>query len=62
MAALARGKLRGKIPLLKRALEGYGYGATSILVVHMLGHIDYLEEVIAELCKELDGLLIPFKA
>ena len=33
-----------------------------ILVVHMLGHIDYLEEVIAELCKELDGLLIPFKA
>jgi transposase len=62
MAELARGQLRKKIPQLKRALEGRFTAHHGVLVTHMLGHIDYLEEVIAELSKELDKLLVPFQA
>lgn len=61
MAELARGKLRQKIPLLKRALEGRFTPQHGAMVSHMLGHIDYLEEMIADLSRELDTLLEPFR-
>ena len=61
MAELARGSLRKKIPLLKQALEGRFTRQHGAMVSHMLGHIDYLEEVIADLSRELDTLLEPFR-
>lgn len=61
MAELARGQLRGKIPLLKRALEGQFTAHHGKLINHMLAHIDYLEEVIADLSQELTTLLLPYE-
>lgn len=61
IAELARGSLRGKIPLLKGALEGQFTAHHAALVSHMLAHIDYLEEVVADLSQELDQLLAPFQ-
>jgi transposase len=62
MAELARGQLRKKIPQLKQALEGRFTGHHGQLVNHMLAHIDYLEEVIADLSRELDVLMKPYEA
>jgi len=61
MAELARGQLRVKIPLLKRALEGQFTKHHGQLVSHMLSHIDYLEEMIADISKELAELLVPYE-
>ena len=61
IAELARGSLRGKIPLLKGALEGQFTAHHAALVSHMLAHIDYLEEVVGDLSQELDQLLAPFQ-
>ena len=61
IAELARGSLRGKIPLLRAALEGRFTQHHGVMVTHMLGHIDYLEETIAELSRELETRLEPFR-
>lgn len=61
MAELARGALRGKIPLLYKALEGRFSAHHGIMVSHMLGHIDYLEETIGALSQEVDRQLQPFQ-
>ena len=61
LAELARGALRGKIPLLKKALEGRFTAHHGLMVSHMLGHIDYLEETIAALSRELEERLEPFQ-
>jgi hypothetical protein len=60
LAELARGSLRGKIPILRKALEGRFTAHHALLVSQMLGHIDYLEEAISELSRALDGHLQPF--
>lgn len=61
IADLARGSLRGKIPLLRAALEGRFTQHHAVMVTHMLGHIDYLEEMIADLSRELETRLEPFR-
>jgi transposase len=61
MADLARGSLRGKIPMLRKALEGHFTAHHGKMVSHMLGHIDYLEETIAALSQEVDERLQPFQ-
>lgn len=61
MAELARGSLRKKIPLLKAALEGHFTAHHAVMVSHMLGHIEYLEEAIATLSRELETRLEPFR-
>ncbi len=61
IAELARGKLRSKIPLLQKALEGRFTAHHALMVTHMLGHIDYLEETIADLSRELEARLEPFR-
>jgi transposase len=60
MADLARGKLRTKIPELERALVGRFGAHQRFLVAHHLGHIDYLDEVIAELSAQIAERLRPF--
>jgi transposase len=61
VAELARGSLRKKIPLLKAALEGHFTAHHAVMVSHMLGHIEYLEEALATLSRELETRLEPFR-
>ena len=60
LADLARGKLRSKIPELERALIGRFGDHQRFLVARQLGHIDYLDEVIAELSAQIAARLRPF--
>jgi transposase len=60
LADLARGKLRSKIPELERALIGRFGDHQRFLVARQLGHIDYLDEVIAELSAQIAERLRPF--
>lgn len=61
IAELARGSLRKKIPLLQAALEGRFTHHHAVMVSHMLGHVEYLEEAIATLSRELEERLEPFR-
>lgn len=61
VAELARGSLRGKLPLLRKALEGHFTAHHRVMVAQMLGHIDYLEEAIETLSGEVEERLKPFR-
>jgi transposase len=61
MAALARGKLREKMPELERALSGRFREHQRFLVAQQLAHIDYLDEAIARLDGEIGERLRPFE-
>jgi transposase len=61
LADLARGKLRSKLPELERALIGRFGDHQRFLVARQLGHIDYLDEVIAELSTQIAERLRPFE-
>jgi transposase len=62
LAELARGRLRQKLPLLRRALHGRFRAHHALLVGHMLSKIEFLEEGIATLTTEIDAHLAPFEA
>ena len=62
VAELARGRLRQKLPLLRRALQGRFRRHHAVLVGHMLSKIEFLEEAIATLTAEIDERLAPFAA
>ena len=53
LAELARGRLREKLPLLRRALAGRLQPHQSILLERILAHIDFLEASIAQLQQEI---------
>lgn len=61
LADLARGKLRQKVPALRRALEGRFRAHHGLLVQHSLTKIDFLEETITALTMEIDRRLAPFE-
>jgi transposase len=60
LAELAKGRLRAKLPALRRALEGRFTGHHALICSHILAHLDYLDETIATLSAEIDGRLVPF--
>lgn len=60
LAELARGRMRSKRPELQRALDGRLLGQHRILLQHLLAHIDFLEQSLAELEAEIDRCLVPF--
>jgi transposase len=60
LAELARGRLRAKLPALRRALEGRFTGHHALICSHILAHLDYLDETIETLSAELDRRLVPF--
>ena len=62
LAELARGKLRKKLPELRRALHGRFRAHHAFLVGQILSKIDFLEETIQQLTTEIDQRLIPFEA
>src|SRR6516165_2479204 len=61
LADLARGKLRHKLPALRRALEGRFRAHHGLLVQHSLTKIDFLDETITALTREIDRHLAPFE-
>jgi len=60
LAELARGRLRKKLPELRRALEGRVQPHHRILLAQMLAHIDYLEAAIADMQAEIARALAPY--
>ena len=60
LAELARGKLRKKLPELRRALEGRVQAHHRILLAQLLAHIDYLEAAIADMQTEIASALAPY--
>lgn len=62
LAELARGRLRAKIPLLRRALEGRFVSHHRLIVEKILAKLDFLDETIEDLSAEIDRLIAPFAA
>jgi transposase len=60
LAELARGRLRAKLPALRLALEGRVSAQHRVLIRHVLAHIDFLEEQLAQLTTEIEAALTPF--
>ncbi len=60
LAALARGRMRAKLPLLRRALEGRLRPVHLTVLAAILGHIDGLDEMVARLHDAIAAALAPF--
>jgi transposase len=61
LAALAKGRLRTKLPALREALTGrFRTEHHGLLVAQILAHIDYLDETIALLSRRIEELIAPF--
>lgn len=60
LAELARGKLRKKLPELRRALHGRFRRHHAFLVEQILAKIDFLDETLDRITTELDERLAPF--
>ena len=59
-AELARGRLREKLPALRRALEGRVKPVHLTLLAQVLAHIDCLDGAIGQLHDAIDQRLAPF--
>jgi transposase len=59
LAQLAKGALRNKIPALKQALAGTFKPHHTLIVSHILAHLDYLDQAIATLSAEVESRLAP---
>jgi transposase len=60
LSELARGRLRSKRSELQRALDGRLLAQHRILLQHLLAHIDFLEQSLAELEAAIARCLAPF--
>jgi transposase len=61
LAELARGKLRKKLPDLRRALEGRFHAHHAFLIEQIFAKIDFLDEALDRLTAEIDQRLGPFE-
>jgi transposase len=63
LAALAKGRLRTKLPALREALAGrFRTEHHGLLVAQVLAHIDFLDETIAVLSERIEQVIAPFSA
>lgn len=60
LAELAKGRLRGKIPQLRLALEGRVTEHHRFLLRHLLKHLEQLEEEIAQFDRRIEEATRPF--
>jgi transposase len=60
LAALARGRLRAKLPQLRDALRGRFTGHHALLVGAMLAKLDFLDELLANVSEEIARVIAPF--
>jgi transposase len=61
LAELARGRMRAKLPDLRKALDGRVQSHHRVLLTCILAHIDFLEEALAQLQAEMEPYLDPFE-
>jgi transposase len=61
LAELARGKLRKKLPELRRARQGRVRRHHAFLIEQIFAKIDFLDETLDRLTTEIDGRLGPFE-
>jgi transposase len=61
LADLAKGILRKKLPELRKALEGRFTAHHRLLLGTILAHIDFLDETIIALGKEITAYMVPFQ-
>ena len=61
LADLARGALRAKLPQLRQALSGRVQPHHLVLIGQILGHIEFLEQAIAQVQAEIERCLPPFE-
>jgi transposase len=61
LSELARGRLRQKLPELRRALAGRAKPHHLVLIERILAHVAFLEESLAHLQGEIDRCLVPFR-
>lgn len=61
LADLAQGRLRAKLPQLRQALDGRVKPQHLVLIEHILAHIDFLSQAIAEVQIAIEGCLPPFE-
>jgi transposase len=61
LAELARGRLRAKLPALRKALEGRVQPHHRFLLERMLTHSEFLEESLSEVQKAIEQHLTPFE-
>jgi transposase len=60
LAELARGRLRKKLPALRKALLGWFSPTHRILVGELLAHLEYLDESIERLSDDIATMIAPF--
>lgn len=60
LADLAKGRLRAKLPALRKALEGRFRRHHGFMTSEILSHVDYLDEALERLTKEIDEVIRPF--
>jgi transposase len=61
LAELARGRMRAKLPALRRALVGHFRPHHAFLLRQILAHLDYLDTAQATLSERIETLLAPFQ-
>jgi hypothetical protein len=61
LAELARGKLRAKLPALRQALDGRIQPHHRFLLERILAHIDFLEESMVQIQREVEQRLRPYE-
>jgi transposase len=60
LAELARGRLRKKLPALRKALTGWFSPTHRIIVSELLAHLEYLDESIERLSNDIASMIAPF--
>ncbi len=60
LSELAKGRLRKKLPELKKALEGRFRSHHRFMVAEILTHLDFLDEAIERVSQEVSNRIVPF--
>jgi len=60
LSELARGRLRKKLPELRKALEGRFRSHHRFMVAEVLTHLDFLDEAIERVSQEVSSRIAPF--
>jgi transposase len=60
LSELAKGRLRKKLPELRKALEGRFRSHHRFMVAEILTHLDFLDEAIERVTQEVSNRIVPF--
>src|SRR5512139_922913 len=60
LSELAKGRLRKKLPEMKKALEGRFRSHHRFMVAEILTHLDFLDEAIERVSQEVSSRIVPF--